>query len=467
MTSTKRYNAAGWLLFSVILLINLWYHGMWFDELQAWSLTRSHSGIIGLLTSGEGHPVLWYILIWPLTKLSANPDTLKLVTGLLGIGSLGLLWTRSPFSLAEKALICLGYQFGFNLSVLSRSYCPGTFLAFLFLALMPRYRDRPWLGWLVLGLLANTHFFFTLVSFCLGMLWLHSARNPKLVLRGVSLYVAGVAFCAFCLFGQGTGRTLRGTPVAESLNAIGSGFLPISYPFNVYYWNTRASATVGITFALVSLLTFLVLFRKYPLAQGLVLFQTTFLALFFTFAHPGQSWHVGVIFVSVLLTVWFCRIKKREVGPSWLFLLILLIQALFGTKAMIASKMIPVAGNRTTAELIRQLDLQESFLVGYPQFPTTAVGAYLDKPMYFLEKQAPLLYCDWDGPWISVDRLVSGLQTELKKRGSPGYLVLPTHQEVELLEETEKTPISIEKIGATHGSMVEHYVILRLELSDV
>jgi len=254
---------------------------MWFDELQAWSLTRYSSLFSGLLNSGEGHPLLWYALLWTPTRLSTNPEAMKIVTGLLGVGSLGLLWTQSPFSNVERSLISVSYHVGFNTLVLSRSYALGLFLSFLFAALYPRYEKNAWIGWLLLGLLANTHFFFSVVSFCLALLWVYAARNRRNCFGGVAWYVAGLGFCAYCVVGQGASRGLRGSGILNALNEFGFGFISLSNPFKLFYWNTDGPIVVGIPLALISLCGLVLLFWKCRPAWILVLFQAVFLIVFF------------------------------------------------------------------------------------------------------------------------------------------------------------------------------------------
>ena len=463
MKNSKPIAIIGWIFFALVFMTNLWFHEMWFDELQAWSLTRYSSGISGLFASGEGHPVLWYLILWPLTSLTSNPEAMKFATGLLGIGSLGLLWTQSPFSVIEKVLISLSYQVGFNLLVLSRSYSVGVFLAFLFAAGHPQYKERPWLAWLILSLLANTHFFFSVVSFCLALIWLNGVCAPKRYLNGISLYVAGLSYCAYCVAGQGSTRELHGSSLLDAINTFGFGILSISNPLKIYYWNTRGAVFTGVLLTVFFICALLEMFRTQRFALSLLLLQQAFFIIFFTFVHSGQSWHVGVFFVSMLSTVWLLRMQNINFLRSQVLLALLFVQAIFVAKFMIASKIIPVASNRTTGRLIHQLGIQDSFIIGYPQFPTTAICAYLDRPLYFAEKKGPLPYCDWNGPWIGMDQLISTIQTELEATEEAIYLVLPTGEGDVFLNQIAGSHIVSEKIGFTTGSMVEHYVIFRLD----
>ncbi|MCA9781739.1 MAG: hypothetical protein KC800_33705, partial [Candidatus Eremiobacteraeota bacterium] len=71
----SRSDLVGWLLSVALLAVNLALHDMWFDELQAWGLvctSRSPMELIGMIEP-EGHPPLWYLLLYPLTRWTEDP----------------------------------------------------------------------------------------------------------------------------------------------------------------------------------------------------------------------------------------------------------------------------------------------------------------------------------------------------------------------------------------------------------
>src|SRR5689334_1095494 len=62
-------------LFFLVNLPRLLSHGMWRDELQAWLIARDSASVGDLFFNlrYEGHPGLWHILLWLLSRLTTNP----------------------------------------------------------------------------------------------------------------------------------------------------------------------------------------------------------------------------------------------------------------------------------------------------------------------------------------------------------------------------------------------------------
>src|SRR5512144_355628 len=69
------------LAFALVAGLGAAWHEMWRDELRAWLIARDSATPLALLRNirCEGHPALWYLLAWPITRLTHDPDAMKLV----------------------------------------------------------------------------------------------------------------------------------------------------------------------------------------------------------------------------------------------------------------------------------------------------------------------------------------------------------------------------------------------------
>ena len=116
---------------------------MWFDELQAWNIARaSHS--LGDLFSNlryEGHPPLWYLPLYALTRVTGDPRAMQLLAWAFAVVVAGLILFRSPFPIPARIALRRGYFFAFEYSVITRSYGLGVLL--LVVALVSLGRERP------------------------------------------------------------------------------------------------------------------------------------------------------------------------------------------------------------------------------------------------------------------------------------------------------------------------------------
>ena len=517
MRDISRKDLIGWLIFSGLSLVNALFHRQWADELQAWSLVRESPDLSALHwhLNQDGHPALWYLLLWPLRFVTANPGAQQVVACILAIAILALLWKWSPFAFVEKVLLSLSFQLGYNLSVVSRSYVLGTFLLFLFVALVPRYKERPWLGWTILALLCNVHILYAPLSFCLALLWIDSADSPKTCLTGLSFYSLGVYWCsATVLFNWGfllgiEGRwfllapavavtvllllAILGKPgprgvaaiswaalpplgfaftvlepgkakIAGSVANLGRGVLPIVNPFQPDYWHLGMPDSVGVGLALVAGLTVCLYLRTQPFILALLGLHAGVVLLISCFLHPGHLWHAGVFFTGLISLVWFARGARLSLGPGWLLLLLLVPQALVGTNAMVRSKWIPISSSYATANWIREQKIPTERLMGYKIFPTLGVATYLEEPFYFPEMKRETAVFDWESGAKSKQAAgrIAKRMRELKL--DRAYLVAPEGFQ-SLREWLAFLGVSCHELYLSPKSLRERYQVWELQLS--
>ena len=63
------------LVYFVISLIGIQHHELWVDESHHWLLARDSGAFLELIknTRYEGHPILWNILLYQITRFTLNP----------------------------------------------------------------------------------------------------------------------------------------------------------------------------------------------------------------------------------------------------------------------------------------------------------------------------------------------------------------------------------------------------------
>ena len=83
----------------------------------------------------EGHPGLWHLLLWVITRFTADPFFMQVAHLLIALGVWVLIWRLAPFRSFGKLLLLLSYFLFWEYFVLSRSYALGVLLGFGFIAL--------------------------------------------------------------------------------------------------------------------------------------------------------------------------------------------------------------------------------------------------------------------------------------------------------------------------------------------
>src|ERR1043165_8304564 len=110
--------------YCVLLATTLWRHEMWRDELQAWNIATTSASLSDLFHNFryEGHPSLWFIILWLLSKVSHTPEMMQLINFVFAAITAWLILFRSPFSTLQKALLIFGYYLLYEYAAISRNY---------------------------------------------------------------------------------------------------------------------------------------------------------------------------------------------------------------------------------------------------------------------------------------------------------------------------------------------------------
>nr|WP_198648306.1 hypothetical protein [Cyanothece sp. BG0011] len=159
------------VIFAIITLVGILNHAMWRDELNGWLIARDSYSFIDFFENikYEGHPLIWYIFLWILNQLTANPIAMQLLHWLIAVATIALFIVFSPFTKTQKALFSFGYLPIYEYSLISRNYGIGVLSIFLFCACFnTRHKSYIPLGF-ILAMMANTNAYCLLISLGLGL----------------------------------------------------------------------------------------------------------------------------------------------------------------------------------------------------------------------------------------------------------------------------------------------------------
>ena len=221
------------------------HHEPWADEAQAWQIARTLPiRQIFPLLSYEGHPGLWYLCLWVLSRLHIGYAGMRYFAGAIAFLGVTVLVTASPFQRFIKLLLPFTFYLAFQYAVVARSYVWVPLLLFLCAYYWPERLQRPLPIVLCLGLLANVALHAAVISGGLAVVYLidvwlgHregtlSARRSRLIaasallmaLYGVSIWVALPAKDA-----SGAGLVIRPNPLQTQLIETQQSQLPPRYP---------------------------------------------------------------------------------------------------------------------------------------------------------------------------------------------------------------------------------------------
>jgi hypothetical protein len=338
--------------YMVVIGYTLHQHAMWRDELQAWLVARDSANITELFHNlhYEGHPALWYLLLTPLTYFSRNPVWMQLLHFVIAASVVALVLWRAPLSTLERVLFPFGYFILYEYAVKSRNYAPGCLLLFVFCALWPRRRQSPVVLAIMLALMANVHFLFTLISVgavaALVVDRLGSAPSDTAAPAAWRADVLAIVIVS-------AGWVLA---IATVMPPPDSGY------FSDWYFGlstTRLSHSALTLLAL--LLVAVVRFRNNPAAATFLVVSLLALLSFFYTKIPGGLWHHGLGAIVFFAAVWMDRISARAAAagplrqplvPATLFALALAVQVPPGVLAIAGDLRQPLSSSRDVAQYI-------------------------------------------------------------------------------------------------------------------
>lgn len=385
-------------------------HEPWRDETQAWLVARDAASLGGLLHNlrYEGHPGLWHLLLWPLTRLG-GPALMKPLAVALGAGAAFVVARFAPFPRAARALFALGYLLVWEWGAVERNYGLGALLLVGAAALAARRERYPLLLGAALGLAANAAAFAAVVAGGLVALlvverlapWRDPARAapaPRFW-AGVALAVAGLAACALQIrpppdsgvagmWGARTVADRLGKTVAAPVHGLAQ--LPWGGALDRHPALAAAHLALGVAVAVALAAAAVAALRRRRGAWIAAALPWATLLLLFYFKYYGGVRHAGFLLLALLLALWVAPTfplrpgaaepagGDRRLGAA--------LTAAFGVAALGTAIQFATDGPgvysaaQPTAALVREAGLAGLPVVGDPDHSASAVVAFLGAP---------------------------------------------------------------------------------------
>lgn len=146
------------ILYTILNIFLLTFHEPWRDEIHVWLITKNLSlPELFMAVNYDGHPILWYLVIYPFSKLGFPLITLNLVSIGILIFSAYVFLFKVKLPTWFKMLCLFTIPFTYTYSVISRNYSLIVLLCMLIAAYYPKRYDKPILYSILITLLIHTH----------------------------------------------------------------------------------------------------------------------------------------------------------------------------------------------------------------------------------------------------------------------------------------------------------------------
>lgn len=309
------------LAYSALTLTGVLNHEIWHDEAQAWCVVRDNDipGIINHLKF-EGHPILWYLILYPLPRLGLSCISIGFISWAFSTITVGLLLFKLRLPTSVKLITMCSCGFLFYNSVTSRPYCLIALLLVLLSLTYSKRKEHPILFGTLVALLANTHICMSGLVGILGIQMIYElfkhrkeSRLKLSILRIIGLVIAGAGVITLILpllMSLVNNHAVVDSPVTVNniLSRITGSFQNISLQLipDIAGIKNAGGAVISIMIILV-----LILLRHYP--KGLIasisfiVFYVLSTQIIYTVVQPTRS----ITFFYTLMIIYY-TVKENE-----------------------------------------------------------------------------------------------------------------------------------------------------------
>ena len=154
----NKFNLAIFLLYVIVCFTAMFYHEMWRDEARVWNFLNSYD-IKSLVYNirFDGHPFLWYIILFPFVKIGFPPFIMQVISVLFCTAAVLFFLIKSPFNYLIKFLFVFSAGTIYFLPVIARNYSLVPICVFALAYLYPERHKKPYQYLTALVLLSQTH----------------------------------------------------------------------------------------------------------------------------------------------------------------------------------------------------------------------------------------------------------------------------------------------------------------------
>lgn len=395
------------LPFLALLYVQLAHHIFWRDELNALAIAWASPTISSLFwhIHHEGHPWLWYLILWIPSRFTQSVLVLKAVAAVVGTAIILWVALRSPFRSWEKALVLAGYFFVFEYTVIVRMYGVMLLLFVLYLWRRTRYFDRPIGNAVVLGLIASVDTIGIILSIALLLEYV-----TALYLRGKPLFtrrtgaIAALVYTAVTAFAVWSAKPAKdiswrttGRPFKDAkdmshlyealLRYTVMPFLPVKSPRSHFFWNPGMHDGLA-RYTIPMLVLLLMVYWSFRGRWNLLAMIGAAIVGGTAFAHliyQGSERHFGIVFLTFVAAAWIARAESPSTLLPWTAYVLLGISAASSVWAVIGSWQRPFSYDKAAAEWIVRNHLDTMPLVAEGDTSAVGVAEYFHRPVYMIE----------------------------------------------------------------------------------
>jgi hypothetical protein len=397
-------------VFNALLALITLHHEMWRDELQAWLIARDTHSLPQLLHAlhYEGHPALWYLLLWIPSHFSPNPAGMQVVNFFISIGLAWLILTARVLPPSTRLLIVFSYFVFYQYGVTARSYGLAVLLLIAATRCLAGEKQHRKLAILLLALSINTHAFAAPVAVVLAASAFYFAKlktrrdaarllgDREFLAAFFSLAISGIlaaitVWPAKDIVGPDSLMPTVARDFQVSSSMVWLAFVPrVPAPVHILLRHIHGLVDVSCLISAVILVVAVLLLRSVSARIFFLLCALMEIATMALTVGWPSGYHLGFIFASFIIALIFdySRVPAPAPCSCWLssrltstgIFLLLLPQVLCCADASALDWMRPYSDAKEVSGWMKASHLEHNPLVLQPSEFTSGIVADLERP---------------------------------------------------------------------------------------
>lgn len=423
MTIKDQYYIYGLLLIYFILSVfGIINHEIWIDEAHHWLIARDSVSLMDLInnTRHEGHPILWNILLYIISRLTLNPFYMQLLHIIISTITVFVFLKKAPFSILFKGLFIFGYFMFYEYNIISRNYILGVLFIFLFISNFKDRKEKFTLLCFYLFLAMNTHSVFGIISFALFLTLLFESYyytktlKKKLLSYGSLIFVIGLLLIFIQIIPPEDAwfyDHIKKRAISQRLSFGFTSFYKALFPIpdfrTIHFWNSNLIANLyrplaGILSLFVYIIPFFIFYRK-KISLFFIYVALLGSQVFFFIIDLTAARYCGITFIIFIIALWIDKSyyaeetsvnKKEDKFKSLIVYSLITIQFIAGVISFSLDIKHPFSNGKEIALFLKEKKIDNHMIVA-PFCQGTYISPYLKKKVYSLCDDKLHSFCNW------------------------------------------------------------------------
>lgn len=432
-------------LYFTLSLIGILHHEIWLDEAHHWLLARESTTLSNLFynTRYEGHPILWNILLYYITRFTHNPFWMQFLHILISTTTIFVFLKKAPFKLLFKVLFIFGYFMFYEYNIISRNYMLGILFLFLAMNLYQKRHDKFLLFTFFLVIASNVHLLFLIISSVLYAFVLYEKWNEKTFFKqkngivylifgfGIILSIIQIIPASDTVFFDKINSLSIFRKTTTGFIAMWKGLIIIPDFRTIHFWNSNlfiniSKSLTGFLGLIIYLLP-IIIFYKNKKTTFFIYASIIGMQFFFFITQRGNARSEGMLFLILVIALWleknykpnlFSFFKNRNINllakfKKFSIYAILFIHLFSGIAAYAIDLKHSFTPSKNISEYLTTNDLHKKTII--TRYCDAPLSSYLQKNIYSLCTNDFESFCHWNIKCDATNQQTLNLISFLKK----------------------------------------------------